>query len=588
MEGAMSNLSQVWKRLRMYVRGAEPQETPGVAYEAGLPFLPLRKNIKQLNQKPEVSSDNLHKNLFIEKLHQNLLQWVASDNNFGFKVGEKQLLEELYDVLGESTLSVETTEKVIEGLFANKESRPVALFVRLENFYSRWCDGEFIDAVPDNNFPQKKMLSLQAQERTSQNAPKITLGLRQVDIYTGLNVMILLLELHRYAQKQKEIKEQIIFYPSGQPDTESFFTSKLLRIINYSDVIEIGNFSSIVGEFLKGGNFSGAYLGDANLTGVNFSGAELVGTYLGDANLTGANFNSANLSRASLGDANLSGANFNRANLSDTDLSSTNMKGANLSHANLNRADLSYADLGNAIVNYANLNRANFTSANLSNANLNQADLSSAILLGANLSDAQLSSTDLSHTDLCRADLSGADLSYAIIKGSNLSDSILFNTNLNNAVLIATDLSYAKLNGAKLNGAQLNDAILLGADLSTVTLRHSKLNDADLSSVNLNDADLSEADLTDAILFGSDLSFANLSNANLSGSNISGVILLGANLSNSNLCNTILGGADFSEANLQGIKWNENPQWEDVRGLEKAVNVPQELKQFLALLEQNL
>jgi uncharacterized protein YjbI with pentapeptide repeats len=582
MEGAMSNLSQVWKRLRMYVRGAEPQETPGEVPLAGLPFLPFRKNIKQLNQKLDISKDNLHKNLFIERLHKSLLQWIATDNNFGFKVGDRQLLEELYDALGESALSLETTEQLMQGLFANKEFRPVVLFARLENFYCRWCCGEFVDAVPNNNFPQKKMLSLQAQKTTSQNAPKIHLGLRQVDIYTGLNVMILLLELHRYAQKQKEIKEKIIFYPSGQPDTESFFTSGLLRIINYSDIIEIGNFSNIVGEFLRGGNFSGAYLGDANLTGVNFSGAELLGAYLGDANLTGANFNNANLSKASLGDANLSGANFSRANLNDTDLSSSNMKGANFCHANLNRADLSHADLGNAIVSYANLNRANLTSANLSNANLNQADLSSAILLGANLSDAQLSSTDLSHADLCRADLSGADLSHAIVKGSNLSDSILFNTNLNNAVLIAADLSYAKLNGARLNDAQLNHAILLGADLSTVTLRGSKLNDADISGVNLNYADLSEADLTDTMLLGSDLSFANLNHANLCGSNISGVILLGADLSNANLCNTILGGADFSEANLKGIKWNENPQWEDVRGLEKAVNVPQELKQFLA------
>ncbi len=44
----------------------------------------------------------------------------------------------------------------------------------------------------------------------------IKLGQRQVDIYAGLNVMILLLELHRYAQERDEFKEQMIFYPSGK------------------------------------------------------------------------------------------------------------------------------------------------------------------------------------------------------------------------------------------------------------------------------------------------------------------------------------------------------------------------------------
>ncbi|MHC5832928.1 MAG: pentapeptide repeat-containing protein, partial [Nostoc sp.] len=94
------------------------------------------------------------------------------------------------------------------------------------------CQGEFIDAKPDENLPQKTRLKLAAQN--------IAIGLRQVDIYTGLNVLILLLELHRYAQERDELKQKITFYPSSQPDTDNFFTSQLLRIINYSDALEIG------------------------------------------------------------------------------------------------------------------------------------------------------------------------------------------------------------------------------------------------------------------------------------------------------------------------------------------------------------
>jgi hypothetical protein len=61
----------------------------------------------------------------------------------------------------------------------------------------RWCDGEFIDAE-DANLPQMKKKQLREQLPDRENH----LGLRQVDVCTGLNVMILLLELHRYAQQK--------------------------------------------------------------------------------------------------------------------------------------------------------------------------------------------------------------------------------------------------------------------------------------------------------------------------------------------------------------------------------------------------
>ncbi|MBW4556659.1 MAG: pentapeptide repeat-containing protein [Trichormus sp. ATA11-4-KO1] len=376
---------------------------------------------------------------------------------------DRQLHEEIYDLLGNGALTPEIVKQVMDFLQFEQKFQPVLLFHRLEDFYSRWCRGEFIDALPSDNLPQKKMMALLAQN--------ITIGLRQVDIYTGLNVLILLLELHSYAQAQEQLQQQIIFYPSTKPDTDNFFTSQLLRVINYSDALEIGNFSSIVGEFLKGGNFQGAYLGDANLTGVNFSDANLSGAYLGDANLTGANFSNANLTGANFGDANLSGANFSNADLSNADLSSANLSGANIKDANLYRANLSSADLSSSNIKDADLCHANLSSANIKDANLSSANLTNAIIFGANLSDANLSSVNLSHADLCRADLSGADISHAILNGTNLSDTILFSTNLSNANLSNADLSYAKLNGADLSGTNFNYAILGGADFSDANLK---------------------------------------------------------------------------------------------------------------------
>ncbi|RDH50081.1 pentapeptide repeat-containing protein [Fischerella thermalis] len=541
-------LYKVWKRLITYVRKTEEQEISNLT---GLELKGVFPLVKINN-----TQNNLRELLSPEKLQQSLEEWTKNNDSLSIKISDRQLDENIYDLLGNTALKIEVVQAVMQRLVASKDFRPVLLFQRLEDFYRRWCEGVFIDAAPSENLPQKKMLQLQAQN--------IAIGLRQVDINTGLNVLILLLELHRYAQERDDLKAQIVFYPSGRRHKDNFFTSQLLRVINYSDAIEIGNFCSVVGEFLQGSNFSGAYLGDANLTGVNFS--------------------AANLNAANLGDANLSGANLSGANLRCTDLSSANLSGANLAGADLYRADLSHADLSSANLSGADLSHANLSSANLRDAELSSSYLSHAILFAANLSDANLNSANLSYADLCRADLSGTNLNHADLRGSNLSDTILFSTNLRNAILIAADLSYAKLNGAKLNGANLRSAILLGADLGGVDLTDVILNEADLSGVVLNEADLSGADISDAILFGTDLSYANLSSANLSGSNLSGAILSGADLSYTNLSYAILGGADLSDANLEKVTWNENLEWEDVRGLDKAVNVPEALKQQLGLV----
>ena len=207
----------------------------------------------------QCSPDNGKKSLSPQKLQKSLQAWTQPGDCCSFNTSDRQLHEEIYDLLSNGALRSELVEQVMDLLRHEKTFRPVELFQRLEDFYSRWCRGEFIDAVPPDNLPQQKMAAMLGQN--------IAIGLRQVDIYTGLNVLILLLELHRYAQKEEKYQPQITFYPSTKPDTDHFFTSQLLRIINYTDAIEIGNFSNIVGEFLKGCNFRGAYLGDANLTG---------------------------------------------------------------------------------------------------------------------------------------------------------------------------------------------------------------------------------------------------------------------------------------------------------------------------------
>ncbi|TAG33091.1 MAG: pentapeptide repeat-containing protein, partial [Oscillatoriales cyanobacterium] len=243
--------------------------------------------------------------------------------------------------------------------------RPVELFERLEDFYLRWCEGEFSDAPPES-LPQKKLRLLRGQLKTQE------LGQRQIDIYAGLNVMILLLELHRYGQQRDELKDTMVFYPCGKPNTEGKLddASRLLRLIAYSCCVGDSGFLQIVEIFFSGANLSGANLvgadfWHANLSGVNFSGANLIG-----ANLIGANLSGVNFSDADLSDANLSRANLHDANFRGAELSGVNFIGANLSGLDLIEANLTEVNFSRANLSEVNFSRANLSEVNLSHANL--------------------------------------------------------------------------------------------------------------------------------------------------------------------------------------------------------------------------
>ncbi|MBD1940030.1 pentapeptide repeat-containing protein [Microcoleus sp. FACHB-68] len=329
-------------------------------------------------------------NLQPKELRKSLEKWTQAENEGKeFNLTDEQLHWEIYDLLGVEGLTPEIVKDMRVWLDASDESRPVQLFNRLNNFYLRWCDGEFIDA-PAENLPQKKMRLLKEQVQPQQ------LGQRQVDIYAGLNVMILLLELNRYALSKARLKDEIAFYPCGKKDTEGFDNQRLLRIISYSNCFSVGVFNTIVGKFLSKANLIGAdlhstdlseaNLRDANLIRANLSEANLIGADLYSADLMGANFSRANFSRANFSCPNLSRVNLSRANLYFADLS-----GANLSEANLIGVNLIYANLSGANFSRANLNRAQliraklYHNANLSGANLSGANLRSAQLIAANL-----------------------------------------------------------------------------------------------------------------------------------------------------------------------------------------------------------
>nr|WP_225226123.1 pentapeptide repeat-containing protein [Komarekiella delphini-convector] len=357
---------------------------------------PLRNALAAFYLRPAKASPStegavefIHKSfgefLCAQKIKEILRHWTKIDSETRrerYVIDEDKLAEEIYDLFGYGGLTREIVEYLMALLDSEEKFQYLKLFERLSDFYLDWYQGKFIDGQKLKIFPFNQMQKFQAQN--------ISLKLREVDIFTGLNVMILLLELHRYAQTQDELKDNIVFYPCGKKDSDNFDGQRLLRIIGYSNSVTVSTFLETVGYFLsganlRGANLSGANLSGANLRGANLSGANLRGADLSNANLSGAggyarfpcgadlrsaDFSQANLSGAGLSDANLSHANLSRADLSRAHLDRANLSHANLSHANLSRADLTCTYLHCSNLSHANLSEVNFFGAGFDGANL--------------------------------------------------------------------------------------------------------------------------------------------------------------------------------------------------------------------------
>ena len=357
--------------------------------------------------------------LCARRLYHSLEEWTEkAGRRHKWIVDDIQLAQQIYDLFGYGSLSVEILQYLRRLLEKSADIFFIDLFTRLENFYRSWCEGKFINAE-GTNYPQKKMRDLK-----SYVSPETKLGQRQVDLFTGLNVMILLFELHRYGQKSSDenLKQQLSFHPCGKIDADGKPKNPdlLLRLIGYSYCLDTKAFTKIVGKFLDGANFGsvnlnssnleGAYLRSSNLRSSNLVGANLRSAYLRSACLRSANLRSANLRSANLRSANLNSANLRSAYLVGANLRSAYVINANLRGADLRNSNLRSCNLEGAYLVCANFKSANLRSANLISANLRSADLKSANLKSAYLVGANLRSADLTGADLRNANLRSADL----------------------------------------------------------------------------------------------------------------------------------------------------------------------------------
>jgi hypothetical protein len=306
----------------------------------------------QSNNRVNFRHQSFSEFLFADSLKLSLTAWTQYYNTESSKeliINEAEMHWQIYDLLGFGILSKEIVEYLMGLMIAIPNFRWIQLYRRLDDFYANWCQGKFIDTA-EETLAQTKLKELQ-------NFGSYQLGQRQVDIYVGLNVMILLLAIQRYAQEDEVLKEHIIFYPSGQPEGNNF-TYQLQNIIHYSSCLKGEDFRSLVGQFL-----SGTHLRGASLSQINLSYTDMTEADLSRASLYGANFSYANLNRAYFIGADLRDADFTWANLEETYLSGANLSRANLSGANLKDVDLSRANLCGADLRGANFDGANFMGA---------------------------------------------------------------------------------------------------------------------------------------------------------------------------------------------------------------------------------
>ncbi len=160
--------------------------------------------------------------------------------------------------------------------------------------------------------------------------------------------------------------------------------------------------------------------------------------------------------------------------------------------------------------------------------------------------------------DFFRANLEGANLEGANLRGANLERANLGGVNLEGA----------NLDRANLRGANLRRAIFKGPVFEGAILRIANLRGANLEGAILEEAILGWTNLRGAILERANLRGANLERAYLNEAELNGVDLMEANLNG---------------ANLQNIVWNTETNWSGARGLEKAKNIPDKLRQQLGL-----
>ena len=209
------------------------------------------KSNNQGNLDKNGSIEFIHKSfsefLFADKIKGECLDWSRKDESGVHIISEYEMYRRVYDLLGYGGLSTEIIGFLMGFLMRHEfHDNLIILFIRFRKFYLTWIRGEFDSKDEFEDFSQRKVETLKLYQ--------VTLGRRQVDIYTGINILILLFKLNCYAQSdqsndQSSLKKSINFHPCGEEGSEDFDRTRLLRVINYANSIKTSNFTELAGRF---------------------------------------------------------------------------------------------------------------------------------------------------------------------------------------------------------------------------------------------------------------------------------------------------------------------------------------------------
>ena len=551
--------------------------------------------------------------LFARRISQGLKRWskLIAANESAIECAQFQ--EEVYDMLGYGLITDEILSHFSAILVSAKQSEIIDVFLCLNAFYLRWCNSLYLNYNDDENHPWSNL-----QKR--QKASGVQLNLKHLDIFTGLNAIILLLEMHRHASRVPELLDKIVFSPCLDNDKDQFeSTENLLLVFGYCQSFRLENFwkspseffTASVGRFLEGIDLIGAQLVGINLDRANLKGAKLqtaklTRTSLCSTNLEAADLTGADLSLSNLREVNIQSADFTDAILTGASIRSVDLRtprsvvGADFTGASLTDVILSGVDLNGCILNCLDLHTFDLRDTDLSDASLQGCNLKGIDLrtlrsvAGANFTDVDITDDAFTGIDLNRCILDGLDLHTFDLRDTDLSDASLQGCNLK-GIDLRTLRSVAGANFTDVDitddaftGIDLNRCILDGLDLHTFDLRDTDLSDASLQGCNLKGVDLrtlrsvaganfTDVDITDDAFTGIDLNRCildgldlhtfdlrdtDLSDASLQGCNLEGVDLrilrsvVGVNFTGANLADAILLGVNFNGCSFSELSFS--------------------------------
>lgn len=357
-------------------------------------------------QHPDYSVEFVHRSFgdifCAERLSVGLMDLIDAREIYQARpaAAEINFNQQIYDLLGYGHLSQDMIAHIVL-LLERKEVDWSTLFDQLKTFYFVWAEGK------DLEFPAGSD-QLDFSQRTVEEFRQygLQIGQREVEIYTGLNVLKLLLTIHALSQSGDN-PSAIHFNPCGEPNTNDFVQDRMLRIIDSSNCLGPQTFLHQVAPYLKNAELSYVDLKNVDLRNID---------------LANVDFSYANLRNADFRNANLSKAGFINADLRNVDLKDANLSSADFRNVDLRNADLSNVDLSNTDLNYADLNSVNFSGANLTAASLIDTNLRNSDFTAANLKQTNFRNADLSSVNFSAAKLESANLSYADLSHADLSD----------------------------------------------------------------------------------------------------------------------------------------------------------------------